>query len=585
MIPKILHIIWVGDEQRRPDQLIQTWVDHHPGWEIRLWGNEDLVGREWRCQAQVRHWGQRSCAAVADIMRWEILHAHGGICVAADSVCLRPLDDALLASDIFACWVHERQEPGQVSAAYVGCTPGNPLVARVIDDIAATPDNIAQDVSDSVGNGRFTQSWRSMGYAGLNVLPSCTFIPRHPQAPGQSVGWAPYACELWATRLGLVDVLHTLDPQEIVRRLSDTVAAPPPPTSINVLMMTVRTSDEMRAIVSSLVHTASRHPNVRITIADGSQDAEKARWLTELAETSGADVKLIFEPDVPARFRAGLSDDKAWTLLAADDDPVTTNYLASYIEKLPKLSPDVASLASSLYVGQIGSQLLLRQVEPCRQGTPAERLQAWQAQSAVQGVLYYSLVRTPILLDWYRYVESRPYAPSYTDQLLTALVATRGHIEVVDSASVLVRDESNWATAQSCLASDMRFYPRADMVLLHEAWWVADLIRLLRADRQPDIALALVPRVTTLLGNLWQVFSLRASQVAMSPDVDWRGIAQNLGELCKELSQPLEAGEIVRAFQAIIQWADATESSLLIARQPQAAPVGSAASEKLVANG
>ena len=103
----------------------------------------------------------------------------------------------------------------------------------------------------------------------------------------------------------------------------------------------------MRAIVSSLVHTASRHPDVRITIADGSQDAEKARWLTALAETSGADVKLIFEPDVPARFRAGLSDDKAWTLLAADDDPVTTNYLASYIDKLPTLSPDVASLALS----------------------------------------------------------------------------------------------------------------------------------------------------------------------------------------------------------------------------------------------
>jgi len=50
MIPKILHIIWVGDEQRQPRQLIDTWVKHHPEWNVRLWGNEDLVGREWNAR-------------------------------------------------------------------------------------------------------------------------------------------------------------------------------------------------------------------------------------------------------------------------------------------------------------------------------------------------------------------------------------------------------------------------------------------------------------------------------------------------------------------------------------------------------
>ena len=64
MIPKILHIIWVGDEQRQPRQLMDTWVKHHPEWNVRLWGNEDLVGRDWQCQAHIRHWAQRDCAAV-----------------------------------------------------------------------------------------------------------------------------------------------------------------------------------------------------------------------------------------------------------------------------------------------------------------------------------------------------------------------------------------------------------------------------------------------------------------------------------------------------------------------------------------
>ena len=25
---------------------METWAQHHPGWDVRLWGNEDLVGRE-----------------------------------------------------------------------------------------------------------------------------------------------------------------------------------------------------------------------------------------------------------------------------------------------------------------------------------------------------------------------------------------------------------------------------------------------------------------------------------------------------------------------------------------------------------
>jgi Glycosyltransferase sugar-binding region containing DXD motif len=197
MIPKILHIIWVGDESRQPHQLIQTWVDHHPDWQVMVWGNQDLIGRHWRCQQQIRYWGERDCSAVADIMRWEILQEHGGVCVAADSVCLRPLDEALLELNTFACWVNELVEPGKVSAAYVGCSAGNPLIGRVIEDIASTSESDLRDKCFSVGSGRLTATWRSMAYAELTVLPSYCFIPRHPGAPIQRQSGQPFACELW----------------------------------------------------------------------------------------------------------------------------------------------------------------------------------------------------------------------------------------------------------------------------------------------------------------------------------------------------------------------------------------------------
>ena len=53
-IPKTLHITWVGDESRRPDNCIQTRADRNPGWTVKLWGNDDLANYGWY-NARRRH--------------------------------------------------------------------------------------------------------------------------------------------------------------------------------------------------------------------------------------------------------------------------------------------------------------------------------------------------------------------------------------------------------------------------------------------------------------------------------------------------------------------------------------------------
>ena len=42
MIPKVIHQIWLGDQDRRPTPLIQTWKDMNPEWEHKLWTKENL---------------------------------------------------------------------------------------------------------------------------------------------------------------------------------------------------------------------------------------------------------------------------------------------------------------------------------------------------------------------------------------------------------------------------------------------------------------------------------------------------------------------------------------------------------------
>ena len=42
MIPKIIHQIWVGDQSKRPDDLIQTWIDLNPTWKHCLWTEDNI---------------------------------------------------------------------------------------------------------------------------------------------------------------------------------------------------------------------------------------------------------------------------------------------------------------------------------------------------------------------------------------------------------------------------------------------------------------------------------------------------------------------------------------------------------------
>ena len=86
MIPKVLHFIWVGDESKRPDNCIQSWVDRNPEWTVKLWGNADLVDTTWINARHMREMSTRELNGVADMMKWEILYNEGGVVVDADSI-------------------------------------------------------------------------------------------------------------------------------------------------------------------------------------------------------------------------------------------------------------------------------------------------------------------------------------------------------------------------------------------------------------------------------------------------------------------------------------------------------------------
>ncbi len=229
MIPKTFHFIWVGDESRRPDNCIQTWRDAHPDWTFRLWGNSDLNGREWINARHMAEMRQREWNGVADMMRWEILHEHGGLVFDADSICTRPLDDSLLDCEAFACWENEIVRPGLIAAGYFGCQAGNGFVKQIIDDIAASPSVIGEMAWKTVGPQRLTDCYRKFAYTPLRIYPSHYFIPRHFTGVTYEGRDPVYAHQLWGSTNRTYDQIHKAD-----LRADLGAAAAPSPAPVSV---------------------------------------------------------------------------------------------------------------------------------------------------------------------------------------------------------------------------------------------------------------------------------------------------------------------------------------------------------------
>jgi hypothetical protein len=190
-IPKRFHQIWIGPRVR-PAALMDGWRKAHPDWEYRLWTNE----KGWKSQRQIdamREWNGK-----ADIMRYEILLEHGGVCFDADAECVKPLDDTFLAHEAFACWENEVARPGLIATGYLGCVPRNALMGDALQEIDRR--SMRDPAWICTGPALFTDV--AVHHPELHIYPARTFIPEHftgLPAPGNG---PIFARQFWGSTRG-----------------------------------------------------------------------------------------------------------------------------------------------------------------------------------------------------------------------------------------------------------------------------------------------------------------------------------------------------------------------------------------------
>jgi mannosyltransferase OCH1-like enzyme len=114
----------------------ETWAQHHPGWEHRLWTEANMPRlRNQRLYDAAERIAPRNVGQLrADVARYEILLEHGGVYVDCDMECLRPLDPLLTPGmSCFAGW----ETPGRwVNNAVLGASPAHPFLGELVERLA-----------------------------------------------------------------------------------------------------------------------------------------------------------------------------------------------------------------------------------------------------------------------------------------------------------------------------------------------------------------------------------------------------------------------------------------------------------------
>jgi len=182
-IPKIIHQTW------KNEKIQGSWVEYvksvkrfHPGWEYRLWTDEDL---DQHVKSNLPEYYPIFSAYPhpifrADAIRYIMMRDFGGMYCDLDYEFIRPYDysgtDLLLATENSYETGHDHFQVGNFFFASV---PGHPFWQDVVNYLIQNPPEKGCDVVDATGPAMLTKVWLANNYKYQNyrLEPKLLFSP------------------------------------------------------------------------------------------------------------------------------------------------------------------------------------------------------------------------------------------------------------------------------------------------------------------------------------------------------------------------------------------------------------------------
>lgn len=133
-IPKIIHIIWLGSPfPEKYKGFMQSWIDHHPDWEFKLWTDRDVADFPMKNKAMflaTTNYGEK-----ADIWRYEILEMFGGLYVDTDQECFKNFDAFNHTYDFYIGVQPLDTNSCQLGIGLIGSIPHHPILQHAIKEL------------------------------------------------------------------------------------------------------------------------------------------------------------------------------------------------------------------------------------------------------------------------------------------------------------------------------------------------------------------------------------------------------------------------------------------------------------------
>jgi len=192
MIPKLIH------QTAKTRDIPPKWLAYqtklralHPDWSYRLWTDEDNLAFVKAEYPQLLDIYQKLPINImrVDVIRYLIVHKHGGLYLDLDYEMLKPFDK--LDHDIVLPWESDGEfgpENDRVCNSIFAAAPAHPLFKMVIDDLLARPPldpNV--DVLSATGPLFLTRIYRQALAAHIDVYTPerPLFSPYTPHNPRQ----------------------------------------------------------------------------------------------------------------------------------------------------------------------------------------------------------------------------------------------------------------------------------------------------------------------------------------------------------------------------------------------------------------
>jgi len=185
-LPKKIHQIWLGgiipDKYKR---LCDTWQEHNPEWEYKLWTDTDVVDMDLPNRNlfdSMTNYGPKS-----DLLRYHIMNEYGGVYADTDFECLKPFY-AFTHLNFFTGISY--QSKMELYPGLIGCTPHHPISEKLVEEvkkIKSMPKD-SSGVLETISSYFFTRVFFSIikSYTeGIVAFPHDYFYP-FPNAKGHA---------------------------------------------------------------------------------------------------------------------------------------------------------------------------------------------------------------------------------------------------------------------------------------------------------------------------------------------------------------------------------------------------------------